>query len=133
MVHFGSYSIKNVVMESLFKLKHAEQKFKSIIVTHDMTQKERDQCKNVVEEAKQKESHDTSGEYKYRVRGPPGNMIIKNTPQAVKNNKDVPDAVKCNRNLNVVYTNAVHVQRAAVSYYLSFTCQAVIDVYSARV
>jgi len=71
-----------------------------------MTQKERDQCKNLVEEAKQKEVHDTSGEYKYRVRGPPGKMIIKNTAQAVKSNKDVPDAVKCNRNLNVVHTNA---------------------------
>jgi len=55
-------------MESLFKFKHAEQKFKGIIVTHDMTQKEIDQCKNLVEEAKQKEAHDTSGEYKYRVR-----------------------------------------------------------------
>ena len=57
MVHFGSYSIKNLVMESLFKLKHAEQKFKGITVTLDMTQKERDECKNLVEEAKQKEAH----------------------------------------------------------------------------
>ena len=32
MVHFGSYSIKNLVTESLFKLKHSEQKFKGIIV-----------------------------------------------------------------------------------------------------
>ena len=48
-------------MESLFKLRHAEQKFKGIIVTHDMTRKERDECKNLVELAKQQEAQDTSG------------------------------------------------------------------------
>jgi len=77
MIHFGSYSIKNLVMESLFKLRHAEQKFKGIIVTHDMTRKERDECKNLVGLAKQQEAQDTSGEYMYRVRGRPGNMNIK--------------------------------------------------------
>ena len=37
MVQFASYSIKNLVMESLYKLKHAEQKFKNVIIAHDMT------------------------------------------------------------------------------------------------
>ena len=38
---------------------------------------ERDECKNLVELAKQQEAQDTSGEYMYRVRGRPGNMNIK--------------------------------------------------------
>jgi len=96
-------------MESLFKLKHAEQKFEGIIITPDMMQKETDECKNLVEEAKQKEAHDTSGEYMCRVQGRLGNMNIKNMHQAVSSNKDVPNAVKFNGNLSVVYSNAERV------------------------
>jgi len=38
---------------------------------HVMTQRERDQCRTLVEEAKQKEAQET-GNYIYRVRGQPG-------------------------------------------------------------
>ena len=54
MVQFASYSIKNLIMESLYKLKNAEQKFKGINIAHDMTPKERNECKRLVAEAKQK-------------------------------------------------------------------------------
>jgi len=68
-----------MIMESLYKLKHAEQHFKKVVVTHDMTKAERDECKRMVTEAKDKEAQDPSGEYIYRVRGLPGKMkIIKN-------------------------------------------------------
>ena len=63
-------------MESLYKLKHAEMQFKSVVVTHDMTKIERDECKRMVTEAKDKEAQDKSGEYIYRVRGLPGKMKI---------------------------------------------------------
>ena len=76
MVQFASYSVKNLVMESLYKLKNVDQKFRGINIGHDMTPKERSECKKLVSEAKQKEADDSSGEYIYRVRGYPGEMRI---------------------------------------------------------
>ena len=74
MIQFASYTYKNLIMESLYKLKHAEQKFIGVVIAHDMTRTERDECKRLVAEAKDKEDDDTSGEFMYRVRGPPGNL-----------------------------------------------------------
>ena len=74
MVQCASYTTKNIVMESL--LRNAEQKFKGVVVTHDMTVKEREECKRKVAEAKVLACWDTSGEYLYRVRGYPGQMKI---------------------------------------------------------
>jgi len=71
MVHFASYTSINLIIESLYKLKHAAQKFKNVIVAHDMTKLEREEYRRLVEEAKAKEEEDDSGEYLYRVRGPP--------------------------------------------------------------
>ena len=76
MVHFASYGIKNLVMESLYKLKNVDKKFKGINIAHDITVNERLECRNLVAEAKQKEAEDSSGEYLYRVRGTPGKMRI---------------------------------------------------------
>ena len=44
LIQFASYSIKNLVNESLYKLKNAEQKFKGINIVHDMTLNERIEC-----------------------------------------------------------------------------------------
>jgi len=74
MVQCASYTTKNIVMESL--LRNAEQKFKGVAVAHDLTVKEREECKRMVAEAKVLASQDTSGEYLYRVRGYPGQMKI---------------------------------------------------------
>ena len=76
MVHFARYGIKNLVMESLYKLKNVDKKFKGINIAHDMTVNERLECRNLVAEAKQKEAEDSLGEYLYRVRGTPGKMRI---------------------------------------------------------
>jgi len=59
-------------MESAGRLRGAPDKFKGISVTHDMTLAEREQCKQTVAEAKAKTADDTSGEWKFLVRGPPG-------------------------------------------------------------
>ena len=67
---------KNLIMESLYKLKHAETKFKKIIIAHDMTKTERAQSKRLVAEAKLQADNDFSGEYIYRVRGLPGQMKV---------------------------------------------------------
>jgi len=78
MVHFASYGIKNLVMESLYKLKDVDKKFKGINIAHNMTMNERLESRYLVQEAKQKEADDISGEYFYRVglRGTPGKMRI---------------------------------------------------------
>jgi len=64
MVQFASYTSNNLITESLYKLKHAAQKFKNVIVAHDMTKLEREECRRLVEEAKAEEEDD-SGEYLY--------------------------------------------------------------------
>lgn len=75
MIQFRERSLKNRIMESLNKLKNADEKFKNTSIAHDMTENERKECKNLVLEAKKKEEED-SGEYMYRVRGDPGNLRI---------------------------------------------------------
>jgi len=62
--------------ESLYKLKHAQAKFKGIVVNHDMTQNERDEYKKLAVEAKSKADQDTLGEYMYRIRGRPGQLKV---------------------------------------------------------
>jgi len=42
LIQFASYTFKNFILESLSKLKHAEQKYKNVIVAHDMTKTERE-------------------------------------------------------------------------------------------
>ena len=76
MVQFASYSIKNLIMESLYKLKDVDQRFRGINIAHDMTPNERSECKRLVAEAKRQQEQDTSGECLYRVRGMPGKMRI---------------------------------------------------------
>jgi len=75
---------KNLIMESLFKLKSLPERVKRISIAHDMTRKERDECKAnalhsslsfLVEQAKLK-SEPEQGEWVYRVRGPSGRMKV---------------------------------------------------------
>lgn len=56
-------------MEKLYELKHADAKYKVVMVAHDMTMKEREAVKAMVEEAKEKTKLETSGEWIHVVRG----------------------------------------------------------------
>jgi hypothetical protein len=76
MLQFRERGIKNRVMESLIKLKDGPVKFRNIGVSHDLTRCEREMCKNMVTEAKEKQLNEAKGEYLWRVRGPPGQMKI---------------------------------------------------------
>lgn len=76
LVEFAELSAKNFVMNNLSMLRNSEDKFKRLIINHDMTALERDQCRKLVSEAKEMEASDTSGEWIYRVRGIPGKMLI---------------------------------------------------------
>jgi hypothetical protein len=81
LVEFTYRTTKNLIMQNLSHLRSAKDELKGISIAHDMTKKEREECKELVEEAKKKqldaaqEGHG-SGEYIYRVRGAPGHMKI---------------------------------------------------------
>jgi len=75
LIQLSSRTAKSLIMENLYKLKHLEAKFKNVIISHDMTRKEREECKELVEEAKRK-SEQALGDFIYRVRGYPGSMKI---------------------------------------------------------
>jgi len=50
-------------MESLYKLKHADTQYKRVVVSHDLTksEREREEYKKLVEEAKTRQAQDRSG------------------------------------------------------------------------
>jgi len=76
LVQFNNRLAKNLIMENLFKLKHLDSEFKNVIIAHDMTVNERQECRTLVDDVKKKTEEDTSGNYIYRVRGPLGAMSI---------------------------------------------------------
>lgn len=76
LVEFGDGHTKNLVMEYASRLSQAKGQFEHVTISHDMTVKEREQCRKLVAEAKKQQADDQSGEYIYRVRGPPGQMKI---------------------------------------------------------
>ena len=76
LIQFSDRIIKNMIMESLSKLKDSDEIFRKIIVAHDLTKEDREACKKLVIEAREKQQSDTSGEYMYRVHGTPGNLKI---------------------------------------------------------
>jgi len=76
LVEFREKSTKNLIMETAPKLRYAADPFNRVVVCHDMTVTERNECKRLVQEAKTQEAADPSGEWIYRVRGPPGLMRI---------------------------------------------------------
>lgn len=75
LIEFSNAHVKNVVMENVTKLGAARDEFKGVTISHDMTIKEREQCRELVEEAKRKQIEE-KGNYIYRVRGLPGQMKI---------------------------------------------------------
>jgi len=62
LIEFKSRQTKALVMEFVGRLRGVQGKFKGVSLTHDMTQAEREQCKEAVAEAKAKAAADTSGE-----------------------------------------------------------------------
>ena len=63
-------------MESVSKLKDADEKYSRIILTHDMATEDRDEYKRLVAEAKEKQKDEISGEFIFRVKGAPGNFRL---------------------------------------------------------
>ena len=73
LVEFSNGHVENVVMSNVTNLRLASGEFKGVTISHDMTVKEWEQCKLLVQEAKKKQGEET-GNFTYRVRGLPGQM-----------------------------------------------------------
>jgi len=76
LIQFRDRIFKNMLMESVGKLKGADDKYNKIIFTHDMTTEDREEYKRLVADAKNKQNDETSGEYIYRVKGAPGSFRV---------------------------------------------------------
>ena len=79
-VIFEDEKAKGSLMANMKNLATAEDKFKQLSITHDMTKKERLQNKEKLAEAKNKnevlEEDNQSVKYKYLVKGPPGDRRV---------------------------------------------------------
>ena len=72
---------KRQLFQNLNKIRDAGEPFNKVIITHDLTKKQKDELKRLVEQTKEKEKEDQSGEYMYHVRGPPWSWFIKKIPK----------------------------------------------------
>ncbi len=71
LVEFKDEEKKRALMKNLVNLSKAPEPMRRISVQHDLTRKQREEEKKMREQAKKMESEDESGEYNYRIRGPP--------------------------------------------------------------
>ena len=76
LVQFRSKMQKNVAMENLSKLKTAKAPYNKVVVQPDLTRAEREECKQLVQLARKQTDEDGSGEWCFKVRGPPGQLAI---------------------------------------------------------
>jgi len=76
LIQFKDLILKNMVMESVGKLRDADDKYKQIIFTHDMSTEDREEYKRLVANAKEQQKNEISGEYIFWVKGFPGNFRV---------------------------------------------------------
>ena len=76
LIQFRDCILKNMVMESVSKLKDADEKYSRIILTHGMATEDRDEYKRLVAEAKEKQKDEILGEFIFRVKGAPDNFRL---------------------------------------------------------
>ena len=70
MVRLNSKEAKAAIMSNLGRLKHAVRRFSErISVTHDYTPEERKMIKELVEDARRRNSNQQNERYKWKVRG----------------------------------------------------------------
>ena len=77
IVKIKNQTTKKMILLKANKLRESDDdSFKSVRMSHDLTQQEREHSKNLYMEAKRREREDPSGGCKYKVRGPPWDMRI---------------------------------------------------------
>lgn len=69
-VVFKNEKAKTDILRNARKLQNADEKFKKIGITHDLTKKEREKNSERIKEAKEMNEQEPSGDWHYVVRGP---------------------------------------------------------------
>ena len=75
LVKFNDKIAKNIIMENLVKIRQLDENLKNVGISHDLNVEQRSERNRLVEEAKKLQSENT-GEFMFRVRGPPENMKV---------------------------------------------------------
>ena len=75
MIKFKEEDNKKKLFLNLNKLREHKGGFEGVIISHDMTDEQRKEHKRMIQRANEM-NLDLSGNFRYRVRGPPWNMRI---------------------------------------------------------
>ena len=68
---------KREIFKNLKRIREAVAPFNKVTIVHDLTIKQKKELKEKIEQAREKERNDESGEFMYRVHGPPWSWYIK--------------------------------------------------------
>ena len=82
LVGFDSLAMKQDILTQTKKLRDMEE-YKDVYWNHDLTKAQREKVKTLVTQAKELEAKDTSGNFLYRVRGPPEKLVIRKIKKQV--------------------------------------------------
>ena len=77
LVIFKEENKKREIFKNLNKIREARAPFYKVIVAHDLTMKQKKELKDKIEEAREKERNDESGEFMFQVCGPPWSWYVK--------------------------------------------------------
>ena len=77
MITLKQETKKREIFQNLNKLREVGSPLENAIIMHDLTPKQKEELKEKIEEAREKENKDESGEYMCRARGPPWSWYIK--------------------------------------------------------
>ena len=68
---------RNEIFLNLNKIRDVERPFNSVTMTHNLTVWQKEELKELIKEANQKEQQDDTGSFMHTVRGPPWTWGIK--------------------------------------------------------
>ncbi|ESO02213.1 hypothetical protein HELRODRAFT_161456 [Helobdella robusta] len=74
LLSLDSVESKNLIMDNVSRMKSLDDVLKGVWLSHDLSNDQRDELKKLINDAKKQES--VSGDFLFRVRGPPGRWKI---------------------------------------------------------
>jgi hypothetical protein len=81
LIRFKENKIKKDIFKNVKNLKETEEPYKSFAISNDLTLKERDKYKKLKEELKEKNEANTSGNTRFKIKGPPWNPVLVEVPK----------------------------------------------------
>ena len=68
---------KQEIFLNLNKIRDAERPFNKVVMSHNLTVRQREELKELIKEANEKEQQNETGSFMCRVRGPPWTWRVK--------------------------------------------------------